>query len=64
MNVLFFDISSETKSYYLIGIIVISIAIFFSLLKKKENKKAETTVNIILTLVSVLITVFLFYVTF
>lgn len=64
MNVLFFDISSETKSYYLIGIILISTAIFLSLLKKKENKKAETTVNIILTLVSVLITVFLLYATF
>lgn len=64
MNVLFFDISSETKNYYLIGIILISIAVFMGLLKKKENKKAETTVNIILALVSVLITVFLFHVSF
>lgn len=64
MNVLFFDISSETKSYYLIGIILISIVVFLGLLKKKENKKVETTVNFILALVSVLITVFLFYVSF
>lgn len=64
MNVLFFDISSETKSYYLIGIILISSVIFLSLLKKKANKKVETAVNIILTLVSVLITVILFYATF
>lgn len=64
MKVLFFDISSETKSYYLIGIILISIAIFFSLLKKKANKKAETVVNTILALVSVLITVILFYASF
>lgn len=64
MNVLFFDISSETKNYYLIGIILISIVVFLALLKKKENKKVETTVNFILALVSVLITVFLFYVSF
>jgi LPXTG-motif cell wall-anchored protein len=64
VNVLFFDINSETKSYYLIGIILISIAVFLGLLKKKENKKVETTVNFILALVSVLITVFLFYASF
>ena len=57
-------LTPASTCYLLIFSILISLVIFIGLLKKKKNKKAETIVNIIFTLISVLITVFLFYASF
>jgi heme/copper-type cytochrome/quinol oxidase subunit 2 len=58
------ELITKSMFYLLTTSILISLVIFIGLLKKKKNKKVEATLNIIFTLVSVLITIFLFYVSF
>lgn len=58
------ELTNKSMFYLLTTSILISLVIFIGLLKKKKNKKVEATLNIIFTLVSVLITIFLFYVSF
>lgn len=58
------ELANTNMFYLLIISILISLVIFIGLLKKKKNKKVETTSNIIFTFVSILITVFLFYLSF
>ncbi len=62
MNVLYFTIQNENKSYVLISLILISLFILFKLMKSNKGKKEESKSTLLLTLVSVLITMVLFYI--
>jgi hypothetical protein len=62
MNVLYFTIQNENKSYVLISLILISLFILFKLMKSNKGKKEESKSTLLLTIVSVLITMVLFYI--
>jgi hypothetical protein len=62
MNVLYFTIQNENKSYVLISLILISLFIAFKLMKSIKGKKEESKSTLLLTIVSVLITMVLFYI--
>ena len=60
MNVLAIEVSKEIKSSFLISIILISLFVLLKLIQNK--KKAESKSTLLLTIVSVLITMVLFYI--
>jgi dipeptide/tripeptide permease len=59
----FFEIekNNEIKQFGLVIVILISVFILVKLIKNKETKKEETKSALVYTIISAIITIFLFY---
>ena len=62
ISTLHFKIQNEIKSCILIFLILVSLLIVFKLMKLDNCKKEESKSTLLLTIVSVLITMLLFYI--